>query len=427
MSVKEKKQKKAKQVFYGVHNKADAFKPGKHKIYYAQAVYGDEEIEAVTKCLQEGWLGMGKYVAEFESKVARIFGKKYGIVLNSGSSANYLALKILHLPAGSEVITPACTFATTFSTIVLNGLVPVVADSKLGSYNLDTEQLEKMLSPKTRAIIVPHTLGNLNDMERISKFCKKHNLYFIEDSCDTIGGTFNGKPTGSFSDITTSSFYASHHVTAAGGGGILCVNDPELAKHAYAYREWGRAAQNDSEHLDDRFVPHLTGVHYDKKFTYTHMGHNLKPVEAMFAFGLVQLKKLPAAIKARRKVVNEYNKFFKKYGEYFITPEEHEKANVTWLAYPLTIKDGAPFDRFELVKFLEGRNIQTRLLFAGNILRHPGYKDVPHRVVGTLENADKVMRDSIVIGAHHGMTDEMVGYVKEAFEEFLQKYKVKSK
>lgn len=417
--------KQTPKSYYGVHNKSEKFVPGRDKVYYTQAVYGDEEIQAVVDCLKQGWLGMGKYVEEFQEKVANVFGKKYGIVVNSGSSANYLALKILNLPPDSEVITPACTFATTYSTILLNDLVPVVADSELGTYNLDLSKLESMLSLKTKAVMVPHTLGNLNDMETLSRFCKKHKLYLIEDSCDTIGGKFAGKPTGSFSDITTSSFYASHHITAGGGGGIVCVNDPELMRHAYAYREWGRAAQHDGEELDVRFTAEHTGVHYDKKFTYTHMGHNLKPVEMMFAFGLVQLKKLKSLVKARKKYFEALREFFsqdKKCKKYFIVPKDHTKAEVTWLAFPLTIKDGAPFARFELIKFLEDRNIQTRLLFAGNILRHPAYKNAPHRVVGDLVNADKIMKDSIVIGAHHGMSSEQVEYIKRVFREFLKKY-----
>lgn len=408
-----------KKIFYGVYNKASKFIPGKDKIYYAQAVYGDEEIAAVVECLKQGWLGMGKYVFEFEKKVAEIFGKKYGAVVNSGSTANLVALKTLDLPKGSEVITPACTFPTTFSTILLNGLIPVVADSEIGTYNLDLSKLEGMLSKKMRAIIVPHTLGNLNDMERLSEFCKQHKLRLVEDSCDTIGGKFNGKPTGAYSDVTTSSFYASHHITAGGGGGIVCVSDPELVRHAYGYREWGRAALTDSEDLDDRFTDEITGILYDKKFTYTHIGYNLKPVEMMFAFGLVQLKKLDEVIKIRKNIFDALYKFFKEYEEYFILPKEHPKAKVTWLAFPLTIKDGVPFERFELIKYLEEHNIQTRLLFAGNILRHPAYKNMPHRIVGSLANADKIMKDSFVIGAHHGMTLEVVDYIKEVFKNFL--------
>lgn len=408
--------------YYGVNNKSEKFVPGKDKVYYAQAVYGDEEIQAVADSLKKGWLGMGSITAEFEEKVAKVFGKKYGVAVNSGSSATFLALKLANLKPGSEVITPACTFATAFSSILLNDLVPVVGDSDLGTYNLNLDNLEGMLSPKTKAVLVPHTLGNLNDMKKLSGFCKKHNLFLVEDSCDTIGGTFDGKPTGFYGDVTTCSFYASHHITAGGGGGIVCMSDPKLQHDAYSYREWGRAALNDSEDLNDRFTDELTGIQYDKKFTYTHMGFNFKAVEMMFAFGLVQLEKLQEINRIRKKNFDTLRDFFKDYEKYFIIPEEHPKAKSAWLAFPLTIHDSAPFKRLELINYLENHNIQTRLLFAGNILRHPAYKNSPHRIVGELKNADKIMKDSLIIGAHHGMTDDMVDYVKETFTDFLKKY-----
>ena|SRR3989344_3959477 len=418
--------KKTKMKYYGIHNeiynKTRKFIPGKDKVYYAQAVYGDEEIDAVVKSLKEGWLGMGPLIAEFEKRVSAIFGKKHGLVVNSGSSAGLLAMHLLNLPSDSEVITPACTFATTFSSILLNNLMPVVTDSKLGVYNMDLSRLEDAISSKTRAVLVPHTLGNINDMEYLKNFCDKHGLHLIEDSCDTIGGKFAGKPAGAFGEITFSSFYASHHITAAGGGGIICFSDPELRKTAYAHREWGRAAVDDSEDLNDRFTTELTGIHYDKKFTYTHTGFNLKPVEIMFAFGLAQLDKLPEVIRIRKRNFETLRNFFKEYEKYFILPEEHPKAESSWLAFPLTIRDGAPFKRFDLLQFLENHNIQTRLLFVGNILRHPAYKNSPHRVVGTLQNADKIMEDSLVVGAHHGLTPEMLNYMKEVFADFLRKY-----
>ncbi len=408
--------------YYGVYNATKQFVPGRDKVYYTQAVYGDEEIEAVVRCLKEGWLGMGKYVAEFEDTVAQIFGKRYGVAVNSGSSANYLALKILGLPDGFEVITPACTFPTTYSAILLNGLTPVVCDSELGTYNLDLAYLEEALSPKTIAVMVPHTLGNLNDMEALCAFCKEHGLFLIEDSCDTIGGLFAGQPTGRRSDVTTSSFYASHHVTAGGGGGIVCVSKEMLAQRAYAYREWGRSAQSDSEALVDRFVSDLVGEPYDRKFTYTHDGHNFKGVELMFAFGLVQLGRLREVVATRRRNFSALRDFFERYADHFVLPVEHKDANVSWLAFPLTIKNGAPFNRLELITYLEDRHIQTRLLFAGNILRHPAYRNKSHRVVGSLNNADKIMRDAFVIGAHHGMMPAMIDYVKETFTNFLKKY-----
>ncbi|MSU55002.1 MAG: aminotransferase class I/II-fold pyridoxal phosphate-dependent enzyme [Candidatus Taylorbacteria bacterium] len=408
--------------YYGIHNKSGKFTPGKDKVYYAQTVYGEEEIEAVVACLKRGWLGMGPIVEEFEKKTSKLFGKKYGIVVNSGSSANLLALKILNLPPGSEVITPACTFSTTYSTIYINNLVPVVGDSELGTYNLDLNNLPKMISPKTKAILIPHAFGNLNDMVKLRAFCNKHKLYLIDDSCDTMAGTFNGKPAGTYSDVTTSSFYASHHITAGGGGGIVAVSDKKLYESAYSYREWGRAALNDDESLEKRFTTKITGIHYDRKFTYTHMGFNLKPVEMMFAFGLEQLKRLPNVIKIRKHNFDSLKRFFKEYEKYFILPEEHSNAKSSWLAFPLTIRDGAPFDRFTIVKYLESQNIQTRLFFAGNILRHPAYKNLPRRVVGELKNADKIMKDTFAVGAHQGLTPEMLDYMKKIFTDFLKKY-----
>jgi CDP-6-deoxy-D-xylo-4-hexulose-3-dehydrase len=397
------------------------FEPGVDKIYYALAVYGDEEKQAVAKTLDEGWLGLGKYSLEFSQKIADILGKKHGVFVNSGSSGTFKSLKILHLDPDSEVITPACTFATTFSAILNNNLIPVVADSKLGSYNIDLDKLPEMLSNKTKAIILPHTLGNLNDMQRLQEFCKEHNLYFIEDSCDTIGGSFNNQPTGSFSDISVCSFYASHHITAGGGGGMVCLNDDKLFARAQAYRDWGRFG-DDIEDIDERFNYHIDGVPYDRKFTYSAIGFNFKPVEMQAAFGLAQLAKLKMFNEIRKRNFHRLRDYLKKYEEYFILPEEHPNADVQWLAFPITLQDNLPFTRLDLLRFLESKEIQTRLLFAGNILRQPAFRTVKHRVVGKLSNADKVMKDTFVIGCHHGLTDEMVDYMCDVFDEFLKKY-----
>ena len=397
------------------------FKPGIDKIYYTMAVYDDEEKKAVAKTLDEGWLGLGKYSAEFSTKVANIFGKKSGVFVNSGSSGTLLALKILDLPPGSEVITAACTFATTLASILHNNLVPVMADSELGTYNLDLKSLPKMVSKKTRAIILPHTLGSLNDMKALRIFCKKHKLFFIEDSCDTIGGKFAGKPTGSFADISVCSFYASHNITAGGGGGILCMDDDRLIAKALAYRDWGRFGDDD-EDINKRFNLHLDGIPYDRKFLYSLVGFNLKPTEMQAAFGLVQLKKLDAFNVIRRNNFNRLRDRLMKYEKFFILPRDLPNAEVYWLAFPVTIKDGVPFDRLELLRHLESKKIQTRLLFAGNILRQPAFRNIPHRVVGKLTNADKIMKDTFVVGAHHGLTNEMVDYICDVFDDFLSRY-----
>src|SRR3989338_7340924 len=291
------------------------FKPGTDKIYYSLAVYGDEEKKAVAEALDKGWLGMGNYSAEFSKRVAGLFGKKAGVFVNSGSSGTLLALKILDLKPGSEVITTACTFATTLAAILNNDLIPVLADSELGTYNLDLKNLPKMISRKTRAVILPHTLGSLNDMETLQKLCRKHKLYFIEDSCDTIGGRFAGKPTGSFADITVSSFYASHNITAAGGGGILCMDDEKLLARALAYRDWGRFG-DDNESVEERFNINIDGIPYDRKFVYSMVGYNLKPIEVQAAFGLVQLKKLQEFNKIRRRNFDRLGNYLKKYEKF---------------------------------------------------------------------------------------------------------------
>jgi len=397
------------------------FRPGVDKVYYSLAVYGDEEKGAVAEALDRGWLGMGNYSAEFSQKIAAIFGKKTGVLVNSGSSATMLALKILDLPPGSEVITSACTFATTLAAILHNNLIPVLADSELGTYNLDLKNLPRMLSKKTKAIILPHTLGNLNDMKALQSFCKKHGLYLVEDSCDTIGGKIYGKPTGSFADISVCSFYASHHITAAGGGGILCVDDDKLLGKALAYRDWGRFG-DDNEDMNERFNVHIDGIPYDRKFIYSTVGYNLKPTEIQAAFGLAQLKKLSNFNKIRSKNFIRLKKFLGKYDKFFILPEELSAAEAYWLAFPITLKDGAPFSRLDILKYLEANKIQTRLLFAGNILRQPAFRNIPRRVVGKLTNADKIMKDTFVIGCHHGLTDEMVNYICRTFDDFLKPY-----
>src|SRR3989344_4331017 len=394
------------------------FRPGVDKIYYTLAVYGDEEKKAVAEALDKGWLGLGNYSAEFAKQIATIFGKKTGVLVNSGSSGTFLALKILDLPPRSEVITTACTFATTLAAILHNNLMPVLADSELGTYNLDLNKLPRMLSKKTKAIILPHTLGSLNDMKALQTFCKKHKLYFIEDSCDTIGGKFAGKPTGSFADISVCSFYASHNITAGGGGGILCMNDDKLIAKALAYRDWGRFG-DDNEDVNERFNLHIDGIPYDRKFLYSVVGFNLKPTEIQAAFGLVQLEKLASFNARRRRNYNRLKTSLAKYNKYFVLPSDLPKAEAYWLAFPITLKDGVPFSRLDLLKHLETNHIQTRLLFAGNILRQPAFRNIPHRVVGKLTNADKIMKDTFVIGCHHGLTDEMIDYIGKVFDDFL--------
>ena len=407
-------------------NPEEKFKAGVDWIHYTKAIYGQEEIDAVVTALKEDWLGNGKYTEEFERRVAALFGKKYGLFVNSGSSANLLTLELLNFPEGSEVITPACTFGTTIAPIIMKGLVPVVVDSKIATYNIDIDKIEAAITFKTVAIMVPHATGSLNDMPRLRELCDKYRLKLIEDSCDTQGSRINGQPTGIWSDITTTSFYASHNMTAGGGGGMIMTDDQSLIKKAKVFRDWGRALPERFEHyegaFEERYNFSLDGIDYDGKFVFMDLGYNMKGVEMQAAFGLVQLQRLPYFNQIRKNNFDRIYRFFKKYEQFFILPEELPGSETYWLSFPVTVRDGSGIVRKELMKHLESNHIQTRLLFAGNILRHPAYKFKNHniRIATSLEGADKVMRDTFLIACHHGLNDDMINHLTGTIEKFLQ-------
>ena len=405
--------------------KKKKFSPGKDWAWYAPNTtdaYGDREIKAVNSVLKNGWLTPGKVTAEFENKIARLYGKKYGLFVNSGSSANLLALEALKFPKGSEIITPACNFNTTVSPIVQTGLVPVFVDVIPGRYTLDVAMLQKALSKKTVAVMAPHLIGNFVDSVAIKNFCKKHKLIFIEDSCDTIGGVYKGKPSGKWSDITTTSFYASHIITAGGAGGMLMTNDKKLRERARIFRDWGRGISRHDEKIRSRFATFkIDGKPYDSAFVFVERGYNFKPTEMQAAFGLKQLERLHGFVQTRRKNFNRLYSFFKKYEDYFILPEEEENTKTNWLAFPLTIKKLAPFKRNDLVRYLEDHKVQTRPLFSGNILEHPAYKGIRFRKIGNLENSRYILDNSFLIGAHHGLTEKMTDYIIGIFSDFLGK------
>lgn len=402
---------------------SNSFSPGKDRVLYAQAVYGQEEIEAVLESLKTGWLGPKKYTQQFEGKISELFGKKHGLFVNSGSSANLLAVEIANLPVSSEIITQACTFPTTLSPIILKGLRPVFVDSQLGTYNIDEDKIEEAITPKTKAVFISHLLGNINDMDRISRICKRYNLLFIEDSCDIHGGKFDGQPPGCWSDITTTSFYASHPMTAAGGGGMIMTDDENLIAEARILNDWGRALPGVfDENFEERFNFKVGDVDYDGKFTYLKQGYNFKPIDLQAAFGLVQLKKLKTFNAKRERNFKRLFNFFKNYEKHFILPKMNPRAEVYWLAFPLTIRPESGIVRKDLLMYLESNKIQTRVVYAGNILFHEAYKKFPYRISGKLENANLIMRQSFVIGCHHGMTDDQVSYMCEVFAKYLKKF-----
>jgi len=398
------------------------FKPGEDWIYYAKAVYGQEEINAITKMLGEDWLGNGKYTEEFESKVAALYGKKYGLFVNSGSSALLLAYELFNFASGSEIITPACTFGTTISTMLMKGLVPVLVDSTIGTYNIDIDKIESAITLKTVAITVPHAVGSINDMVRLRAICDRYRLKLIEDSCDTIGSKLHGKPTGTWSDVTVTSFYASHGMTAGGGGGMLMVDDEAMKRRAKVFRDWGRSLPEYVEgKFEDRYSISVGGVPYDGKFTFEEVGYNMKAVEMQAVFGLVQLQRLEEFNKIRARTFDQLYRFFRAYEKYFILPEMIPGAEVYWLSFPVSIREDSGLERQELLQFLEAHKIQSRLLFAGNIVRHPAYHGKKHnmRIATELTNADYVMKNTFLVACHQAMTDPMVEYITSKIKEFL--------
>lgn len=389
---------------------------------YGKTVHGEEEIAAVVSVLRTS-TQMGKHVREMEQKVAQLFDKKYGIMVNSGSSANYLAVEILNLPAGSEVITPVLTFSTTVAPLVKNNLIPVFIDVEPGTFNIDVNQIEAMISPQTKALMIPNLLGNLPNWKILREIADQYHLTVIEDSADTLGATLNDLPVGRYTDISTTSFYGSHVVNCAGNGGMLCVNEERLDSRAKLLRSWGRSSSLfvDSEAIENRFNIQVDGINYDAKFVFEALGYNLEPSEMGAAFGLVQVSKLNDNIRIREAFFQQHSEFFAQYQDWFILPKQLPDSRTGWLAFALTVKDTAPFTRTELQIFLEKRNIQTRTVFTGNILRQPGFKNIPHKQSPLgYGHADQVMRGGILLGCHHGLTQEMVAHIHESFKLFAQ-------
>lgn len=405
----------------------DTLAPEAHvniRVNYGQTVHGQEEIDAVCHVLRTS-TQMGPHVAEMQQKVAALFDKSRGIMVNSGSSANYLAVEILGLQQGDEVITPALTFATTVAPIVRQKLTPVFVDAARGTYNIDADKVEEMIGPRTRAMMIPSLIGNLPDWRRLRSIADKHGLLVIEDSADTLGATIGGRSTGIYSDISTTSFYGSHVINCAGNGGMLCVNDEALARKAMLLRSWGRTSSlfTDSEALENRFGIQLDGIDYDAKFLFEELGYNLEPSEVGAAFGLVQLGRLQQNIAERERNFQAQYDFFSNYQDWFELPRQLPNSRTGWLAFPLTIRECAPFTRKDMQIALETANIQTRPVFTGNILRQPAMKRVSYRVHGSgYPVSDDVMRGGILLACHHGLNAAHLTHMHATFAEFASRY-----
>lgn len=392
------------------------------KVLYAKAVYGEEEKQAVLKSMDNGWLASGVLVKQFEDAIAKLFGKKYGIAVNSGSSANLLALGSLQLPKGSEIITPAMTFSTTVAPIVQNGYVPVFVDCILGRNTIDETLVEKAIRKKTKAIMVPHLIGSVVDVRVLKKIARKYNLVIIEDSCDTLAPSIDGRQSAFYSDVTTTSFYGSHIITALGIGGMVLTDREDIRNGVTTKRDWGRVG-NDSEAFESRFDFKIDNISYDGKFLYGELGYNMKLNEAAAAFGLEQLKKLPQFLQIRERNFTLLKKYFAQYEKWFHIPYLLENAQTNWLAFPLTIKETAPFTRYAFLEHLEKHGIQTRVMFSGNITRHPIYKNIKYRIASTLINSDIIMASGFLLGCHQGLGIEDIKFITKVSEKFFIKYK----
>jgi len=420
------------------HNQEKAFQEG-DRISYASRVFDSEELTNLVDSALEFWLTAGRYANEFEKSFAEYLGVKYCSLVNSGSSANLIAFMALTSPLlgdrkinrGNEIITVAAGFPTTVSPVVQYGAVPVFVDVTIPQYNIDVTKLEAAYSAKTKAVMIAHTLGNPFDLKAVKDFCDRHKLWLVEDNCDALGATYtiDGKEklTGTIGDIGTSSFYPAHHMTM-GEGGAVYTNNPLLNKIIRSFRDWGRDCMCPAGH--DNFCGHrYDGQYgelpkgYDHKYVYSHFGYNLKATDMQAAIGCAQLKKLPSFVKRRRYNFDRLFEGLKDLQDKFILPTPCENSNPSWFGFLLTCREGV--DRSKVVKYIEGHNIQTRMLFSGNLIKHPCFDEMRkagegYRVVGGLENTDRIMRDTFWIGVYPGMTDEKLDYMIKVIREAVQ-------
>ncbi len=416
--------------------KKDEFKEG-DRITYAARVFDEKEMCALTDAALDFWLTTGRFSDEFEKNFAKWIGVKFAHLVNSGSSANLLAFSVLTAPElgdrqikrGDEVLTVACGFPTTVTPILQYGAVPVFVDVTIPQYNIDVSKLEEAYSPKTKAVMIAHTLGNPFDLASVKDFCDRHNLWLVEDNCDALGSeyTINGETrfTGTWGDIGTSSFYPPHHMTM-GEGGCVYTNNAQLNRLILSYRDWGRDCICPSGR--DNFCGHrYDGQYgelpkgYDHKYVYSHFGYNLKVTDLQAAIGCEQLKKFPEFIKRRRHNWERLRNALKPVEDKIILPVPAENSNPSWFGFLITIKPDSGLEREKVVRYIEGKNVQTRMLFSGNLIKHPCFDSIrgtdAYRVVGGLEGTDNIMKNTFWVGVYPGMTDSMTDYMAKTIIE----------
>lgn len=428
-------EKLARELYFE-REKKKAFIPGKTRVRFAGDVYDENEMAARVRSVLPEWITLGENDIKFREEFSKFMGIKHVVLANSGSSANLLAISALcakafphRLRPGDEVITPACTFPTTLNPILFNRLTPVFMDVRPGTYNIDASLLEEAVSDKTKAVFIPHTLGNPNEMDKVTKVCKKHGLVLVEDNCDALDSLYDGQKTGTFGLMATSSFYPAHHISM-GEGGAVYTDDWALWRLLLSLRGWGRACYCDLNEKNPfgacnaRFNYKVKGVPYDHKYIYSNIGFNLKPLDIQPAVGIEQLKKLPMFTKKRKENFNFLYRLFGEYEDYFILPRSLPKADPSWFGFPLTIKGDAGFDRHEFTGFLEDNLIETRVLFAGNILNHPAYSEIEYRLAHPLPNSDMVFKSTMFMGVYPGLDQPQLDYIEQVVRKFF-KEKVK--
>lgn len=409
------------------------FIAGVSNIPVSGRIFDSDDIATLVDSALDFNLTTYRYNDEFEKGLKSFFGVKYALTCNSGSSANLLAvtaltsnlLKDKALKKGDEIITVSAGFPTTVNPILQNGLVPVFVDVSLPTYNVDVKTLEKAITNKTKAIIMAHTLGNPYDLDSVMAFANKYNLWLIEDCCDAFGSTYNGKKVGSFGNMATLSFYPAHHITMGEGGAVM-TSEPILKKAIESIRDWGRDCWCDpgcDNTCGRRFSQKLGDLPdgYDHKYTYSHLGYNLKITDMQAACGVAQLRKVEKFIEKRKSNFQKINDKLKQFEEFIILPKATEKSEPSWFGFLISVKEDAPFNRNDMVKYLNDKKIGTRLLFAGNIIKQPYMKNYDYKVVGSLENADFIMNNSFWIGVYPGITDDMINYIEESFKIFINK------
>lgn len=413
---------------------SEAFSPrefiaGESPVPVSGKVFDEVELQYLVDSSLDFWLTTGRYALQFQKEFSKFMGVRNAVLVNSGSSANLVALSCLTSPQlgekalkpGDEVITVAAGFPTTVNPIIQNNLVPVFIDVQIPTYNVDVNYIEAALSPRTRAIMIAHTLGNPFDLEAVTEFARQHNLWLVEDCCDAVGATYKGKMVGTFGALATTSFYPAHHITMGEGGAVL-TDKPKLKTLAESFRDWGRDCwcEPGKDNACGKRFEHQLGelpYGYDHKYTYSHIGYNLKATDMQAAVGLAQLQKVTGFIETRRANFAYLHENLQDLQEYFILPQATPNSQPSWFGFPIAIRADAPFTRNQLVQFLDNRKIATRLLFGGNLVRQPAYKNVQYRVASPLDNADFIMNNVFWLGVYPGLTRPMLDYVIESLHD----------